>query len=187
MTLTRSGEVDLSNAGKTFGIKTAQDLLAKLRHEADYVWGGGVPADPRLRTYAILNCAITAWQIKDWVFAALRTQGRLDVLARLAGRSLKDERQFGQWLCGQSRPLSLCHQIATATKHFEVTRHNDPLIHTASEERSSPFREDGKWTELMIIDGEEVYVAEDLMFYVCAIWNTIFRDLGLSDEVARQP
>lgn len=166
--------------GKTFRIETAQDLLAKLRYEASYVWGGGVPADPRLRTYAILNCAITAWQIKDWVFAALRREARLNALACLAGRELHDENQFGQWLCGQSRPLALCHQIATATKHFEITRHNDPSIQTASEERTSSLRQDGKWTELMIIDGEEVYVAEDLMFYVCAVWNTIFRDLGLA-------
>lgn len=166
-------------AGPTFSVTSAADLLEKLRHEAHYVWGGGVPADVRLRTYAILNCALTAWQIKDWVFAELRETNRLSALERLAGRSIVTAAEFGTWLCEQNRYLAMCYQIATAAKHVTVSRKARPQVRTFSETRSSEVQPSGSWTDLVVQAGDEAIVAEDLMMYVCAAWNMLFRDLDL--------
>ncbi len=164
---------------KTFSVRSASDLLEKLRHEANYVWGGGVPADVRLRTYAILNCALTAWQIKDWVYAELRETGRLDVLERLAGHPIINATEFGKWLCEQNRYLAMCYQIATAAKHVSVRQKASPPIRTIAETRPSQVQPSGSWTELVVQAGDDEIVAEDLMIYLCAVWNTLFRDLGL--------
>ncbi len=167
--------------GRTFSVRSASDLLGKLHHEANYVWGGGVPADVRLRTYAILNCALTAWQIKDWVFAELRETNQLSALERLAGRSIVTAAEFGTWLCEQNRYLAMCYQIATATKHVTVSRKARPQVRTFSATRSSEVQPSGSWTELVVQAGDEQIVAEDLMVYLYATWITIFRDLDLLD------
>jgi len=172
-------DIERDSTGATFGIRSAVDLLEKLRHESRYVWGGGVPPDARLRTYAIMNCAITAWQMKDWVYAELRETNRLDALERLAGRQIGSAALFGTWLCEQNRYLAMCYQIATASKHVTVTQRARPQVRTISETRSSQAQPSGSWTELVVQAGDDEIVAEDLIMYLCAVWNTIFRDLGL--------
>ena len=179
---------DLGTGGPTFAVRTAADLLAKLQHEANYVWGGGVPSDPRIRTYAILNCAITAWHIKDWLYAELRETRRLADLDRLAGRRIVSAEDLGKWLCEQSPYLAMSYQIATATKHIKVSRKARPPVRTYSETRSTDVQPSGSWTDLVVQAGENEIIAEDLMMYMCAAWNTIFRDLGLiSLDAEAQP
>lgn len=172
-------DADRDVSGATFGVRSAADLLEKLHFEANYVWGGGVPADVRSRTYAILNCAITAWQIKDWVFAELQETNRLGALERLAGRTIVSAADFGTWLCEQNRYLAMCYQIATAAKHLTVREKGHPRVRSISETRTSDAQPSGQWTGLVVQAGEDEIVAEDLMVYLYAAWNTIFRDLGL--------
>ena len=74
---------------KTLLIHVPADLLEKLRWEAETLWSDRAPIDIRLRTYLVINCAITAWQIKDCVYNALRTSNRLHALDELAGRPIK--------------------------------------------------------------------------------------------------
>ena len=183
-------DTDQRTYDRTFIVRSAADLLDKLRHESHYVWGGGVPADVRLRTYAILNCAITAWQIKDWVFAELKETNRLSALERLAGKQIPDDYKFGMWLCQHNPYLAMCYQIATATKHFTVRRKDGPRVQTLSETRNSDVQANGMWTDLVVQAGDEQIGAEDLMMYVCAVWNTLFRDLDLlapDDPLRRAP
>src|SRR4051812_28636443 len=110
----------LNKAPKTFHIATPADLLDKLRHEAGILWSSHSPADVRERVYLALNCAITAWQMKDWVYNALRASDRLEALDAFAGRRIKSREDFGAYLVSVVPEFAMAQQIATAAKHLEI-------------------------------------------------------------------
>lgn len=164
---------------KTFCITSSVDLLEKLRLEANILWSGKCPEDLRTRAYLIMNCAITAWQLKDWVFEDLHHANRLEALYKLAGKRIKDAGDFGKWLCSESREMAMCYQIATAAKHFTVNHRPDSSIYTHIETKPKLFG-DGLWTEMYIVDDDEMMSAPDLLIWVCLLWDTWFLKLGLT-------
>ncbi|MGN3967292.1 hypothetical protein ACS0ZG_36195, partial [Burkholderia gladioli] len=70
---------------RTFSLQTPADLYRKLHFEA-LALHNNPPADLQQRAYAVMNAVTTAWQMKDWVYEALREAGALDRLNEFAGR-----------------------------------------------------------------------------------------------------
>jgi hypothetical protein len=165
---------------KTFALRTPADLLDKLRLEAELLWSSDSPADLRLRTYLVLNCAITAWQMKDWVYNSLRASERLDALHAFAGRRIKSAEDFGIYLREIVPEIAMAHQLATAAKHFEIRQNrNDPNIFTVIERIDHPAR-DGYDAELYVCDADGTMSAPDLMIWLYSRWCDILQRLGLS-------
>jgi len=74
---------------KTFFLNAPADLLEKLRWEKDALWTSE-PFDLLVRAYMVMNCLITSWQMKDWVYSSLKVSGRLEDLNAYAGREIKN-------------------------------------------------------------------------------------------------
>ncbi len=96
---------------KTFFIRTPADLLEKLRWEMGILLDSA-PFDLQQRAYMVMNCAITAWQMKDWVYNTLNALDRLKALDDYAERHIKIREDFGTW-CQQSNAtdnISVCNK-----------------------------------------------------------------------------
>ncbi|MDE2441720.1 MAG: hypothetical protein KGP14_11910 [Betaproteobacteria bacterium] len=88
------------------------------------------PVDMTERAYAVMNAVTSAWQMKDWVYEALRQAGRLEVLHQVAGRRIAGTRDFGSFLTANSPWMSMSFQLATAAKHFVVNADAGPEVIT---------------------------------------------------------
>lgn len=104
---------------RTFSLQTPADLYRKLNFEALELHNN--PPDAlEQRAYAVMNAITTAWQMKDWVYEALREAGELNRLNEFAGRIIRGRKDFGTFLCENSPWMNVCFQLATAAKHFDV-------------------------------------------------------------------
>lgn len=164
-------------SAKTFFIRTPADLLEKLKFEAETLWSSKSPADIRLRAYLVLNCASTAWHMKDWVYNTLQSEGRLDALHSLAGRHIKSREDFGAYLIECVPQMAMVQQIATSTKHLALHR-DDPNIGTGVRQIPKPSRE-GYDAELEIFDAESIMSAADVMIWLYWMWEGLLNRLGL--------
>lgn len=121
---------------KTFGLEGCRCLLAKLEWEINRL-KDTPPNDADSLMYGAFNAAVTAWHIADWAWAdmsedqkdCLRTGWQADL--ELWGITLRDGGNFLHALRKKNRDLAICREIATASKHVEVTQHPDPTIDTA--------------------------------------------------------
>ncbi|SDF77577.1 hypothetical protein SAMN05216466_10136 [Paraburkholderia phenazinium] len=104
---------------RTFSLQTPADLYRKLNFEALELHNNP-PDDLEQRAYAVMNAITTAWQMKDWVYEALREAGELNRLNEFAGRIIRGKKDFGTFLCESSPWMNVCFQLATAAKHFDV-------------------------------------------------------------------
>lgn len=169
----------LNKAPKTFQISTPADLLEKLRYEADVLWSSRSPSDARQRAYLALNCAITAWQMKDWVYSTLRAAGRLGALDALAGRHIKSREDFGAYLVDVVPEFAMAQQIATAAKHLEIREAlDDPRIAAVVQPIDRP-RRTGYDAELYVFDSDGCMSVPDLMVWLYSRWCHILSRLGL--------
>ena len=164
---------------KTFFIRTPADLLEKLRWEA-YAPLDVQPFNLQLRAYMVMNCAITAWQMKDWAYNALEASGRLPDLNVYAGRPIKSREDFGEYLIKTNPHMKMAFQIATASKHLQIKEHlNDPAIRTTVESVEIPLRGGYQRDELFVVDGQESMSAHELMHRLYIQWKNVLHGLGL--------
>lgn len=164
--------------GKTFFLSTPADLLEKLRWETNALWASD-PLNLQQRAYMAMNCLITSWQMKDWVYGALKVSNRLKELDNYAGREIKDSRDFGKYLMDACTQMKLAYQVATASKHREVTKHNDPNVRTEVGTIRIELRGGYERGELFIFDGQEKRVVHDLIYSLCVYWSIVLHDLDL--------
>ena len=167
--------------GKTFSLKTPADLLEKLRWENDALWAS-TPFDLRQRAYMAMNCLITSWQMKDWVYSALQFSDRLKDLNDYAGRAIKDSGDFGAYLKIACPQMKLAYQIATASKHREVRNYNDSNVRTEVKKICIELRGGYERDEFFIFDGQESRVAHDLICSLYVYWKGALHALGLMPE-----
>ena len=172
---------DDGHSDKTFFIKTPADLLEKLRWEKDVLWTSA-PFDLQQRAYMVMNCLITSWQMKDWVYSALKISDRLKDLNAYAGRKIKDKKDFGAYLVDACPQLKVAYQIATASKHREVNHRNDPNVRTKVGKVYIEIRGGYERDELFVLDGQESMVAHDLICQLYVYWKRVLHDLGLMPE-----
>jgi len=105
---------------RTFSLQTPADLYRKLRFEALELHNNP-PVNLEQRAYAVMNAVTTAWQMKDWVYEALRSNEALGRLDEFTGQNIRDRKAFGTFLCDRSPWMNICFQLATAAKHFKVS------------------------------------------------------------------
>lgn len=164
--------------GKTFFLSTPADLLEKLRWENNALWASA-PFDLQQRAYMAMNCLITSWQMKDWVYGALKVSNRLKELDSYAGREIRSNKDFGVYLMGACTQMKLAYQVATASKHREVTKHNDPNVRTEVGTIRIELRGGYERDELFIFDGQEKRVVHDLIYSLYVHWKKVLHDLDL--------
>ena len=167
---------------KTFFIRTPTDLLEKLRWEANALWVAQ-PFDLQQRAYMVMNCAITAWQMKDWAYNTLKASERLDDLDVYARRHIKSCEDFGAYLVETNPHMSMAFQIATASKHLQIIeRLNDPDIRTTVESVEIKLRGGYQRFELFVVDGQERILAHELMHRLYIQWKKVLHGLNLIPE-----
>jgi hypothetical protein len=76
---------------RTFSLQTPADLYRKLNFEALELHNAP-PNDLEQRAYAVMNAVTTAWQMKEWVYEALREAGALKHLNEFAGRIIRGKK-----------------------------------------------------------------------------------------------
>lgn len=76
------------------------------------------PANFMDRGYHVMNCALTAWHLYDWIWALCPPPHRAKMCGILG--CANDIRDFGGAIAKQSAAIEVCRQIATATKHVGV-------------------------------------------------------------------
>jgi hypothetical protein len=117
-----------------------RDLVIGTRHHCGAWWqvpahrveamGRGAAID-RLRVardrddlttmiYTAFNAAVTAWHLCDWVFGDMSAEQR----DNLKIRHLPDLQEIAR----RERSLHVCRQIATASKHWEISQFSDPAV-----------------------------------------------------------
>ncbi len=84
------------------------DLFKKLRYNIKLV---GAAPTRAAAAWATLDAAVTAWCLPDWCYETFRARGRRIKLETVQGRMI-----------AAAPGLEACRMIATAYKHFEVTR-----------------------------------------------------------------
>lgn len=172
---------DDGHTGKTFFLNTPADLLEKLRWEKDALWTSA-PFDLQQRAYMVMNCLITSWQMKDWVYSALKVSDRLKDLDDYAGRAIKGKKDFGLYLTSACPQMKMAYQVATASKHRGITTNNDPNVRTEVGTIHIELRGGYERGELFVLDGQESMVAHDLICRLYVYWKRVLYALGLMPE-----
>jgi hypothetical protein len=120
------------------------------------------------------NAAITAWQLTDWVYSDM-TEAQRD---RHSAKSLK---AFQRAVRDQCRAIHLYRQIATASKHREVSLYLDKSVSAGvSFVQPSDGNRFGAW-EVFIADGSNIRPALDVLEEARLYWFKFVSDLGWID------
>jgi hypothetical protein len=134
----------LPSRDKTFALESCRDLLNKLEREIERFRAASNNNDVASMADIAFNASVTAWHLCDWVYGDMTPEQRtgLNVL------KLSD-----LWnIALANRALHLCRQIATASKHWEVTQHPDVTVGTAvsaSPEWRIHFIDRDKWIDAL--------------------------------------
>ena len=169
-------------ADKTFFVRTPADLLEKLRWEMGILWDSA-PFNLQQRAYMVMNCAITAWQMKDWVYNTLDALDRLEALDDYVKRHIKSREDFGVYLKKENPYMRMAHQIATASKHLQIEeRFNEPDIKTTVEPVEVELRGGYQWNDLFIVDKHESMLARELISRLHFKWEEVLHALNLIQE-----
>ncbi|MFC5427622.1 hypothetical protein ACFPTO_02165 [Paraburkholderia denitrificans] len=169
---------------RTFSLQTPSDLYRKLNFEA-LALHNSPPEDLEQRAYAVMNAVTTAWQMKDWVYEALREADALDRLNDFAGRIIEGNRDFGTFLCENSPWMNVCFQLATAAKHFGVGRDTGLEVMTTVEFQVGPettvYELRGQ-DEIMVRTPHNSISGPDLVLLLDYIWSRALPELGLMER-----
>lgn len=169
---------------RTFSLQTPADLYLKLHHEA-LALHNDPPADLTLRAYAVMNAITTAWQMKDWVYEALRAANQLEKLDEIAARPIKNREDFGTFLTGNSPWMSMCFQLATAAKHFEVYANAGPEVVTRVDFEIEPGAigsDIAAREEIMVATHLNSISGPGLVLLMDYIWADLLHKLELLDR-----
>ncbi|ALX11471.1 hypothetical protein P350_07885 [Burkholderia cepacia JBK9] len=168
---------------RTFSLQTPADLYRKLNFEALELHNNP-PADLEHRAYAVMNAVTTAWQMKDWVYEALRETEALDRLNEFSGRVIRGNRDFGRFLCDRSPWMNVCFQLATAAKHFEVGQDTGLEVITTVEFQVDPettVHELRGQDEIVVRTPRNSISGPGLVLMVDYIWSRALPQLGLME------
>ncbi len=119
--------VPVSGGGqlKTCHLGAPADLLDMLRWQVDDL-AVTPPHLVRSRNYRTMLCAVTAWQMTDWVFEDLPDPLREEW--KCLRPDAKPLVRFQDWARSQCLALRICREIATGFKHRTLERDRAPDI-----------------------------------------------------------
>ena len=112
---------------KTFGLVNCRDLLGKLEWEIRTL-RLATNSDVESLIYGAFNAFVTAWHLGDWVWENMTEEERKALWKDWALDKPCVKGEFIGELRGRNRNLAICREIATASKHFEVTRMPDNTV-----------------------------------------------------------
>jgi hypothetical protein len=148
-------KMPLPSRDKTFALESCRDLLNKLEREIERLREATAREDVAGMADIAFNASVTAWHLCDWVFGDM-TQEQRD---RLNVQTLSDLRQTAV----SNRALHLCRQIATASKHWEISQHPDLRVGAAVS--ATPER------RIHFIDGDKRIDALDVFEEAFDFWT----------------
>ncbi len=163
---------------QTFALESCRDLVRKLEYDL-VLLGKDRPDDTDYLPFMAFNAAITAWQLSDWVWLDMTPDQRKE-LARDWGNflsssnlSLVNAGDFRGVLRRKERTIGICRQIATASKHAEVTSGGDQTIRTVY------ALVDGVW-EGTVIDGTQRRSIQSVIEDARDFWDNFIVSRGIA-------
>jgi hypothetical protein len=111
-------------ANSSFGLSTAADMTHKASRDWWRYFNAQTSSDKR---DAAINCAITAWHLIEWVWAAIavahRTSPEVSKILGVSGRPLRLE-DVRDWALRECPSLEICQAICNGSKHVGSDRSN---------------------------------------------------------------
>ena len=165
---------------KTLAINSSRDMLEKLKREIERLAGSIIRQE--IVDHG-LNAAMTAWHLTEWTWREI--QGSIPQIRSVtekAGTSIRELKQFQQFVKRDCAELAYCEGIAISTKHFTFLKL--PVFSTKVTERfkinPDPIGKDGGATRHQFSPtGETVsYTAQ-----ASELWITDGRSLTSAAEV----
>jgi hypothetical protein len=158
---------------KTFYLAHPRDYFDKLEWEFECL--ESIPRkEDRHRAFQTMNCFTTAWHMTDWVYdfmsdeqRAWRSDGKIDVSG------------YQGWARKQCGALQVCRQIATATKHSQVTKYDDDSISTDHLNMVAPGGNKRLRAEPSILISGAQWYPEHILQLVVNFWRDELNQLGM--------
>ena len=149
----------------TYGLSTVSDLLAKLERDAKNL-------DDEITSDQMFNFVVTGYSMIDWI----KNDPNVPQTAKTSNeiQALYND----QW-------LKVCGDLATASKHFTLTR-RQPIVTSTTSSRGYGVGRYGKGRfgvgeeciEIELSDGTK-YGALDLVKGVLTKWRSFFKQHGI--------
>jgi hypothetical protein len=155
--------------GKRFGLNDPHDFLDKLEWEYESLMRAGYATQSRELSYHFMNFVVTAWHMTDWTYPHLPAS----VQALFSSPA-----KFQEWVKHQDRVLAACRDIATASKHFTVSRTPDPHIETIAMPAVPGMDFPSNRVLAIAIDGH-FYPLDDFARSVITFWQCYLAHQGL--------
>jgi hypothetical protein len=173
-------ETQLLTPPKTFAINSSRDMLEKLTREIERFAGSIIRQEVVDHG---LNAAMTAWHLTDWTWREIQGSiPRLRNLTARAGTSIRELKQFQEFVKRNCAELAYCEGIVVSTKHFAFSKL--PVFSTKVTERfrisPEPIGKDGGATlhQFSLTGGTVSYTVQ-----ASELWITDGRSLTLAAEV----
>lgn len=150
-----------------YDIRTSIDFFRKLLDEReDFL------KTPSSARHAI-NCAITAWQLHDWIFAEKNKYPFMN--------QFNTKNDFRKYLYSKEDFRTL-HDLADGAKHYELTSRNTTIIETKVSSYKDIRERDGGDDSLQLfitMDFADVGLTmsfNDLLYLITLFWYKFFSD-----------
>ena len=112
---------------KTFGLESCRDLLCKLEWEINSL-SNAPKDDVENLMYGTYNAFVTAWHMCDWTWESMIEEQRITLWNDWGLETVCTKSEFIGELRVRDRNLAICREIATASKHFKITRSADDTV-----------------------------------------------------------
>lgn len=130
--------------------------------------------NPTSARYAV-NCAITAWQLHDWVYAE---RDKYPFMNQFKAKS-----DFRKYLYSKGKDFRTIHDLADGAKHYELTDRKTTILDTKISNWKSvnKFREVSDTTGQLFLTMKSGGVGmtmtfDDLLYEVTFFWYKFFKD-----------
>jgi hypothetical protein len=165
---------------KTLAINSSRDMLEKLKREIERLAGSIIRQE--IVDHG-LNATMTAWHLTEWTWREIQGSiPRFRSFTEKAGTSIRELKQFQEFVKRDCAELAYCEGVSISTKHFTFSKL--PVFSTKVTERfrinPDPIGKDGAATRHQFSPtGETVsYTAQ-----ACELWITDGRSLTSAAEV----
>ncbi len=134
--------------------------------------------NPSSARYAI-NCAITAWQLHDWIYAE---RDKYPFMARF-----KSKNEFRNYLYSKNE-FKTIHDLADGAKHYELTSRKTTIINTRVSSwkdlsKNNPTDDTSQLFLTMDCDNVGMNMSfDDLLYFITFFWYQFFKD-NLKEDV----
>jgi hypothetical protein len=139
--------------------------------------------------YHAFNFSVTAWHLTDWIWEVSTLEFRRELLRHLGktctGRDGKDFECFQTAMREKCRPIHICRQLATGSKHMTVRRYPDPRVRAEIrwnlEATAVSEGERKHHYELVIWDDDVARPAVEIFEDALHHWHRFLREWGFEE------